>query len=459
MRARAWLFVAAFTAACAGSAPSSEHAAQPRGAGAPEPATSAPASASAVASAPQPEPLPPCDPLEVPPHEVPDKPINPPVPEIVDATGALEPFWEQLAELARGKGDRPIRIGFYGDSNLTLDFLSGTLRRELQKRFGDAGHGYIGVGVPFRGYRHWDVRRRHFGHWKPLIYSHHFDGRQYGSAGMAGLTKAKGARVEFRTARDASPVGHNASRFTVYYMVQPEGSRFEVHVDGELHTTVDTAGEVGVGEHVVKVEDGPHEFVVKNIEKKWLRLFGVALERDRPGIVLDTMGITGATYFDMARVDAKNFTDMLKLRHYDLVMFMLGTNFWKQEENPRVVPKVLGWHRSIRADVPILFFSPPDHTKGKRAIRSDPRVVRATEIIEQITRENDTAFWNLREAMGGEASMSKFYRWGLAGKDLYHFTFEGGKFLGQRATRAFIDGLRGYVSANPRAGCDGKAPP
>src|SRR5258706_15740016 len=64
------------------------------------------------------------------------------VPELVDfGDSSLDPFFEQLARVARGTPGAIVRIGAYGDSNWTNDRVSGEIRRRLQAAFGDAGHG------------------------------------------------------------------------------------------------------------------------------------------------------------------------------------------------------------------------------------------------------------------------------------------------------------------------------
>src|SRR5206468_11230976 len=86
------------------------------------------------------------------------------VPPILDAKHTLVPFYERLAELARGRAKHHVKIGMYGDSNLTADAMSGRMRRQLQGRFGDGGHGYVALARPWEWYSHNDIH--HDGHWK-----------------------------------------------------------------------------------------------------------------------------------------------------------------------------------------------------------------------------------------------------------------------------------------------------
>ena len=77
---------------------------------------------------------------------------------VEDATGhALDSFY---ATLARTRGREPgaiTRILHYGDSVITSDYVSGTMRRRFQAEFGDAGHGFILVANPWEWYFHNDV--------------------------------------------------------------------------------------------------------------------------------------------------------------------------------------------------------------------------------------------------------------------------------------------------------------
>ncbi|HSO31571.1 MAG TPA: hypothetical protein VLT33_03615, partial [Labilithrix sp.] len=51
--------------------------------------------------------------------------ITTPVPDVVDARGSLSFFYERLAALARGRATDHVRMAMYGDSNLTMDGITG----------------------------------------------------------------------------------------------------------------------------------------------------------------------------------------------------------------------------------------------------------------------------------------------------------------------------------------------
>src|SRR5215467_661773 len=77
---------------------------------------------------------------------------------IEDATGhALDAFYADLARTAAKEPGAVTRILHYGDSVIASDYISGTMRRRFQERFGDAGHGFILIANPWQWYFHNDV--------------------------------------------------------------------------------------------------------------------------------------------------------------------------------------------------------------------------------------------------------------------------------------------------------------
>ena len=400
-------------------------------------------------------PAPKCDALSARAAAKPQDPIASPIP-FIELPKNLEPLFEKWAALERKSRTEPVRIAFYGDSNLTLDGISGALRRDLQGRFGDAGHGFLGLGMPFRGYRHMDVSRTHVGYWRTYIFTHGEKPKVggFGAAGMAAATGEKRARVRITTAKEGSPVGTRASRFGVFFLRQPGGGRFALEVDGEPKREVDTeAASESVALEWAETEDAPHTFVVENLEKRFVHFYGTVLERKMPGTIVDSLGVTGSTYGALAQLDETRVREMLALRPYDMVIFMLGTNFWNTEENPEGLKKLVALHQSVTPGVPILVLMPPDHVKTKSSTHSDPRILRVVEQLAEAARQAKVAQWDLRQAMGGDGSMWTFRQRGLAGDDMYHLTDTGARIMGHRLGYALLNAYQSYVQAHPQSGC------
>ncbi|HYE75454.1 MAG TPA: hypothetical protein VEF04_19080, partial [Blastocatellia bacterium] len=73
--------------------------------------------------------------------------------EIEDPSGqALQHIFSALNKVEREGGQ--VRISHYGDSPITGDMITSTVRRKLQQRFGDAGHGFVLLAKPWGWYQH-----------------------------------------------------------------------------------------------------------------------------------------------------------------------------------------------------------------------------------------------------------------------------------------------------------------
>ena len=79
--------------------------------------------------------------------------------EVEDLSGhALEKFFSALYETETTQSQT--RVCHYGDSPITNDGITSTLRRKLQLRFGDAGHGFVLAARPWAWCQHAGVITR-----------------------------------------------------------------------------------------------------------------------------------------------------------------------------------------------------------------------------------------------------------------------------------------------------------
>jgi hypothetical protein len=397
------------------------------------------------------------DPAKIARFEVDTKVITAEAPKIVDPSGSLAAFEDKLLALARGTSHAPLRIGFYGDSNLTSDFMTGHIRRELQARFGDAGHGFVALARPWAWYSHEDVH--HHGTW-PLF--HQFDcttdpvvGHRYGFANMASESAKPGAAAWVATADADAKVGRTASHFEVYFLKQPKGGTFDILLDGKPVKTVTTAApDFAAGFEKVEAPDGPHE--VKCIVKGdySVRLYGTTLERSDPagGIVVDSLGAGALNFQRFMLTEPVIRKAQLQRRNYDVVFVWLGMNSMWVEPNKGWATDTVKTLRDALPGVPIVLVAPPDSEKPGSS-KTDPRIVSLVTQLAGIADEQKAAFWDLRAAMGGDGAFLEFMKHGLAATDRAHLSREGNILLGQRLLAALFDDVRARLASHPTAGC------
>jgi hypothetical protein len=369
----------------------------------------------------------------------------------------LASFYEALARLERGSLKQPLRIGVHGDSNLTKDGLTGELRRVLQGRYGDAGHGFVAAVKAWGWYRHQDVQQGNDAWWRVLaISAPRTPDLGYGISGIAAVCHSPGGRTWVSTSEEGDPVGHQVSKIGVFYRNQPDGGRFQVQIDGETCDEVTTTSDtVAAGHRIYQVPDGPHRIDLLTTSGGEVRILGVSLERDRPGVVVDSFGVGGA-YFQALTLDDHELSRQMagKMEH-SLVVYWLGANRHFSKSYSRDVKVVVEERRKARPDLPVLIVSPPDsHGEGAQ---SDPGSASITQQMREAAQENGCAFWPMRDAQGGEGASWRFIRAGLA-VDKQHLSPEGSALMARVLLHELWKGYQRYLDSHPRAGCD-SAPP
>ncbi|MFO0618448.1 MAG: GDSL-type esterase/lipase family protein [Polyangiaceae bacterium] len=375
-----------------------------------------------------------------------------PVPEVLEPGGpVMAPFYEKLAKLLRGTATDHVRIGVLGDSNMTMDFITGEMRRKLQTRYGDAGHGFIALAKPWSHYWHRDVyQHESYGYQAYAVSTKPTNDGYYGFSGIVAESMQQGALTSVGTADPPSKVGLNVGRFDVFYLKRPKAGAFKMKVDGKEVATIDaSASEVGLGHYRQEVDDGPHraDFVATNPYP--IRFLGVTLEREKPGIIVDSLGVGAMNTRCMTTENADINQEMLRIRPYDLVVFMTGANdIYQANDVPTWLKQVIDVYRGALPDVPIILATPPDRGEYSSFAPTLEIIKQRRELAEQFK----TGFWSTFEAMGGDASMSRFTRLRLAYADAVHFTEAGGAWIADRFTYAIWRGFKAYLAEHPCAG-------
>lgn len=427
------------------------------GLGAPESLTPA---ASVAATEPAPPPKPVCTAIDPEKYALPPldtKLVPAPVGSIVDEAHDMDPFYARLARLVRGNAKDHVRIAVYGDSNMTMDFITGAMRRMLQTKFGDGGHGFVALARPWAWYHHFDVKMDlSDDRWRKIATStNQVSDGHYGFANIAGESSTAGAWAWAANADASQPIGKSFSKVDVFYMKGPMRGTFAIKVDGTKAKDVSTSSpEPKAAFEHFDLADGPHKIECVVTGGAPVRLFGAALERDTPSILVDSLGTGALNYEQMTHVSPASRDPMLQRRKYDLVVFLLGTNLFAPAYHEPWMKKVIGGIEAAVPNTPILVLSPPDIELHSTDTHSDPRIVKLSAQLGDISKRNGWAFWDFRAAMGGDMSMIRFAKNGLANWDLVHLTKDGGAAMGQRLAHAIFAGFDGWVKAHPEAGCD-----
>jgi hypothetical protein len=384
---------------------------------------------------------------------------EPPLP--IENPDALANFFGALARTAAKTPGAITRILHFGDSLIVSDFVSSRLRRNLQDQFGDAGHGFLLLANAWPAYFHNDVYRFASSGWKVsrIVGPLNSDG-WYGLGGVSFRAPA-GARARFGSAKTGE-YGRRVSRFELDYVEEPGSASIEINVDGHPHSTLTAdAPKKNVARHTLEVPDGEHEFEVVVRGRGTARAFGVVLERQGPGVVLDAIGIQGARIRFLDKQDDAHWAEQLAWRRPNLLIYEFGANesgdgfAYSMEDYRRTMTEVLLQGKKAVTDSSCFIVGAMD-----RAAKVGDQIV-SMRVIPHIVREQEAAskdagcaFFNTFKAMGGNGSMPIWVRRGLGQADLTHPSGAGSEALGNWLFRGLMQGYDRYLSQQKRGSAD-----
>jgi lysophospholipase L1-like esterase len=373
---------------------------------------------------------------------------------IEDRQNTLARFFRRLEHIDNG-GDNVVRVVHYGDSLLTGDYVTRTVRRLLQKRFGDAGHGFVLSGKPASWYRRDHLRMTTSDDWEifrltqPAIRD-----RRYGLGGVTVRTRKVGQWVRYRLAPNDG-LGGAVSRVRINYLAGPRGGRFSLKAAGQT-LKVDARAEA-LEERVAELRmiDGDHTVRLRTEGHGEVRLFGAVLERQVPGVVYDALGLDGARARLLRRFDQDHWHRQLRQRKPDLLVLQYGTNESQaahlgMDRYRADLSAVVGGLRAALPGVSCLLVGPLDRAeRGKRGkLVTRPVVKRIVDAQREVAFRQGCAYWNTWRAMGGEGSMARWYhsKPRLARGDLTHPTSRGAERIGAMLYAALMDGYAKHTN-------------
>jgi lysophospholipase L1-like esterase len=409
-----------------------------------------------------------------------DTPLPPPPPvrpindtlnlvAIEDPHGVMARFYEALARTAAGRGQT--RVVHYGDSLITGDYITQTLRRLLQKKFGDGGHGFVLGGLTSPWYRrnNLDLSTSDDWHVNRITRPQLADGT-YGLGAVSFRSETPGSWVQYvprdqngkgdepaAGAPPPAPLNQSIGRIRVFAWGGPRAAGYEVKVDGAVLGRVE-ARQANEGPVFAQFEvpEGPHKVRLTTVGGGVARLFGVALERTTPGVIYDSLGVDGTRAKILRFFDAEHWYAQLRERDPQLLVLHYGTNEGEAADlgtrNYRedLLPVVRGLRAGL-PHVPCLLVGPMDRADKNEAgeLVSRPVVQRITDVQRRVAYMAGCAFFDTFRAMGGEGSMARWYRSRLGGGDMTHPTRLGADRIGAMIFASLMDGYKRHRPGAP----------
>lgn len=368
-----------------------------------------------------------------------------PRPTFVENPAALIPFFEQLRRLERNEWSSVLPVLAFGDSHTAADEWTDALRQAFQSRFGDGGSGFAMAGR-LLGYRRLDVKTGNSIGWSHTGLL---------SANTDGLNGIAGVSFNARRAGEASYLTADASRLELHYWRQPGGGALTLLANGQPLQTVSTDGPPGLGVFESKVPAGPQRFEVQTLDDAPVRLLGWVAEKTR-GITVEPLGINGAQFGTYRNWNPDLTGSQVAKRSPGLILLAYGTNEASNrdltyEGYKATVSAFLKQLRTAAPTASILVLGPPDRMSRTRAGAVPfPGFSRIVQAQRDAARENNCAFWDLQERMGGIGSLQRWVTAGAAQWDFVHFTAPGYRLIGGTLFNDLMDAYVGFIQARQR---------
>ncbi len=371
---------------------------------------------------------------------------------IEDPSGAMGHFYTSLLNTRALQPGAVTRIVHLGDSPIVGDLISGGARERLQSLYGDAGHGWTMPGRPWDWYYHYGVILDSAG-WRPR--SPLFGNGGTGRCGLNGVAFVSSSpSAVCRVATVSRGLGRAVSHFKVYFCTTEHGGTLLASVDGgtpfEIITSASPRAAVV---RDIPVPDGRHVLTLHPKGDGEVSLYGVALERDLPGVVYDSVGASGGTAHFLTLLNRDDWEENLRERAPDLVILNYGTNestygYFPKDMFAADYREVV---RRVRRTVPeasILLMAPMDRGTRDPAgqIVTLPAIPKLVDAQRAVAEEMGCAFFDTYKAMGGEGTMARWHAREnrLVTGDLTHPTPVGADYISKLLVDALEQGCAEY---------------
>jgi lysophospholipase L1-like esterase len=221
----------------------------------------------------------------------------------------------------------------------------------------------------------------------------------------------------------------------VYTLNQPGGGTLLAQVDGLEAVAISTANsEQGLSLTRLRVPDGPHRLVLSPKGDGEVRIFGVSLEREATGVIVDAMGINGRQAFHSLEWKDNLMFPGIQSLGPDLVILQYGTNEANEDDLDlqlyrEQLRKVIARFKKAAPGAACLLIGPTDRAvnKGEGVYEVWDMTAPIANVQRQLASEVGCVFWDWQKATGGEGSLLswRFHEPRLASKDLIHLSKEG----------------------------------
>jgi len=375
----------------------------------------------------------------------------------------LIPFLNKL-KLIKTEGKK-VNILQLGDSHMQMGYFVEEMRNNFSNAFGLSSVGTI-FPYSIANYRPFYIQSKTTsGIWEGKNNLNTESDFKYGVSGFTIKTNNKNASFEIAPHRISNNIA-SGNQVIIYYQAVESST---LNVVGK-NTLIDTNTIINsTNVFSSKLEDSANNwkkvtfYFEKPINKISISIkqanegspfyiYGMQLiNSNQPGIIYNNCGVGGAQFSSLCN-NSSYSVGQIKDINPDLIIFSYGSNesytsAFKYNNYFKMVRDYLTKVKQVVPDAAIILTSPPDtRSKNRFPINSDSIGI----AFNKIAQELNLSFWDLRYQMGGNGSLYKWLKNGLASKDQLHFTKDGYALQAKLFISAIFDAFNNTVSENEK---------
>lgn len=360
-------------------------------------------------------------------------------------------------------GNERVSILHIGDSHIQGDYLSGNIRVGLQDIFGNSGRGLVFPFALAKSYGSNDVLFSSNTIWTTKRNFFEEDSIPLGISGFAILSNNPNYVLNAKLNYDQ----HRNSFNKISLLMGNDSNQFDIgfYADDQPY-----ASEFGLmkGKHQL---DQPWSYQSLNLgilnDHITLRplqnsaqqyqsiIYGLVLENSNAkGITYHTAGVGAAQLVNFTRTSL--FLDQAAALQPDLVLVSLGTNesysiYFDTIGYRLLIENTISELRKRLPNAAFIFTTPPDIVYKYRYPKYMDAVCRA---IKSAAINQNCAYWDLNQVMGGMGSMNQWHANGLAQNDHIHFKPNGYKLQAYLFMDAFLTAYNEVATAENKVNSD-----
>lgn len=350
---------------------------------------------------------------------------------------AIERFYQSWTSADSAR----VSILHLGDSHIQPDIFPGVLRKRFQELLGPGGRGLMFPFSTAKTYSSVAYSSSHQGAWSA---SRSIEPVPKYTLGVCGATCRTNDSAASFSIRFTEPIPAHYNSLRIFCKKSPLSYSIWISTDeGEELYRADIEGDLSPYLEINNLPPLQQGFSIR-VEKtsplqEEFEFYGMSLESSLPGgVVIHSAGIGGARY--NAPLYQKLFLNQLPVLDPDLVILDYGTNDYLYDDQlkPELEHEIVQIISNIRAVSPntcILLTTTQDMMRKGRKLQSGEKF---SDLIRNIARAENCAFYDWFWISGGNNSISKWVGSGLAQQDMIHLTKKGYSLKGELLFDAFL---------------------